>query len=79
MLVDPVESVFVKCQASFRQMLLDWNMGPGSSWELLGSMRLLDIRKPEIMLFARRQVLTLSASLFRRADMKFSSFPYRLH
>lgn len=79
MLLDTTTSSIGRCLSRLRQCMETWNVGGPSRkpWLILDALG-APLDDDSFMRFARSQVLLLSSSVFRRYEVKYSSWPYRL-
>jgi hypothetical protein len=76
-LVDPQRSAVAKTMQSFLLLMETWQLRDGS-WSLLKYLGLSDESAAAPRQFAASAVLQLAAAMFMKAEMRLSSWPYRL-
>lgn len=79
-LLDRNASLVAACANKFLHFLRSWTAGGPSRepWAIL-DMLACPVEDSNYKLFARNQILRLASAIFRRFELKFSSFPFRLH
>ena len=75
-MLHPASSPVVHAQCVLLSLAEEFDMSPGSPWQLLDSMG-ADFASADVRLCARREVLRLAAGVFEVFDLKWSKPPYR--
>lgn len=80
LLLNKDQGLIAKCLSDLLSLLDGWLEGGPLRvpWSLLDALK-APVRSEEFMRWARSQVLRLNSALFRRYEVRFSCWPYRLY